>query len=211
MCNYVEVSLRRQSYTRPHPEPFLVMTWTLDPAHSSVTFSAKHMMLTTVRGSMQIRDVDLDFDPEDLTASSVRVSLDAGSIDTGQGARDEHLRSADFLEAEKHPTIDFVSTRIEPSGDGYRVHGDLTIRGQTRPVVLDAALAGIVPNMQGGRRAAFSARTTIDREDFGLTWNVALEQGGWLVSKAIGIEIELAAVAPAESASPERELETATA
>ena len=189
------------------------MTWTLDPAHSSVTFSAKHMMLTTVRGSMQIRDVHLDFDPEDLTASSVRVGLDAGSIDTGQGARDEHLRSADFLEAEKHPTIDFVSTRIEPSGDGYRVHGDLTIRGQTRPVVLDAAFAGIVPNMQGGQRAAFSARTTIDREDFGLTWNVALEQGGWLVSKAIGIEIELAAVSTADvaPAKADAELEMASA
>jgi polyisoprenoid-binding protein YceI len=189
------------------------MTWTLDPAHSSVTFSAKHMMLTTVRGSMQIRDVHLDFDPEDLTASSVRVSLDAGSIDTGQGARDEHLRSADFLEAEKHPTIDFVSTRIERAGDGYRIHGDLTIRGQSRPVVLDAAFAGIVPNMQGGQRAAFSARTTIDREDFGLTWNVALEQGGWLVSKAVGIEIELAAVSTADvaPAKADAELEMASA
>ena len=189
------------------------MTWTLDPAHSSVTFSAKHMMLTTVRGSMQIRDVDLDFDSEDLTASSVRVRLDAGSIDTGQAARDEHLRSADFLDAEKHPTIDFVSTRIERSGDAYRIHGDLTIRGQSRPVVLDAEFAGIVPNMQGGRRAAFSARTTIDREAFGLTWNVALEQGGWLVSKAIGIEIDLAAVSTADvaRAQADAELETATA
>jgi polyisoprenoid-binding protein YceI len=192
------------------------MTWTLDPAHSSVTFSAKHMMLTTVRGSMQIRDVDLDFDAEDLTASSVRVSLDAGSIDTGQEARDQHLRSADFLDAEQHPTIEFASTRIERSGDDYRIHGDLTIRGVSRPVVLDAVFAGIVPNMQGGRRAAFAARTSIDREDFGLTWNVALEQGGWLVSKAIGIEIDLAAVSPAEVASAEvasaeRELETATA
>ncbi|HEX7171870.1 MAG TPA: YceI family protein [Candidatus Limnocylindria bacterium] len=187
------------------------MTWTLDPAHSSVTFRAKHMMVTTVRGSMQVRDVDLDFVPEDLTASSVRVRLDAASIDTGQEARDQHLRSADFLDAEQHPTLDFASTRIERSDDAYRVHGDLTIRGETRPVVLDAAFAGIVPNMQGGRRAAFSARTTIDREDFGLTWNVALEQGGWLVSKAIEIEIELAAVSTAETAPSERKLEPATA
>ena len=187
------------------------MTWTLDPAHSSVTFSAKHMMVTTVRGSMQIRDVDLDFDAEDLTASSVRVSLDAASIDTGQEARDHHLRSADFLDVEQHPTIEFASTRIERSGDDYRIHGDLTIRGKTRPVVLDAAFAGIVRNMQGGRRAAFSARTKIDREEFGLTWNVALEQGGWLVSKTIGIEIELAAVSATESVPAQRELETATA
>lgn len=187
------------------------MTWTLDPAHSSVTFSAKHMMLTTVRGSMQIRDVDLVFDSRDLTASSVRVTLDAASIDTGQAARDQHLRSADFLDVEHHPTIEFASTRIEPVGDGHRIHGDLTIRGETRPVALEAAFAGIVPNMQGGQRAAFSARTTIDREAFGLTWNVALEQGGWLVSKAIGIEIELAAVSPADAVAADRELEAVTA
>lgn len=191
------------------------MTWTLDPAHSSVTFSAKHMMVTTVRGSMQIRDLDLAFDPDHLEASSVRVSLDAASIDTGQEARDQHLRSADFLDTERYPTIDFVSTRIERAGDGYRICGDLTIRGVTRPVVLDADFGGILPNLQGGRRAAFSARTTIDREDFGLTWNVALEQGGWLVSKEIKIEIDLAVVSSADAAAAqaeaEAELETAGA
>lgn len=175
------------------------MTWTMDPAHSAVTFSAKHMMVTTVRGSLAIRDVDLDFDPDAPEQSRVRVSLDAASIDTGQYARDQHLRSADFLEAEAHPTLDFASTRIEPrGGDRYAIHGDLTIRGVTRPVVLDAELGGVVRDWQGGgRRAAFSARTAIDREDFGLTWNVALEQGGWLVSKEIKIEIDLAAVEPA--------------
>ena len=193
------------------------MTWTLDPAHSSVTFSAKHMMVTTVRGSMHLRDVALSFDPDDLPASSVRVSIDAASIDTGQEARDQHLRSADFLETEAHPTIDFASTRIETYGDDYRIHGDLTIRGVTRPVVLDAEFAGIVPNMQGGRRAAFSATTKIDREDFGLTWNVALEQGGWLVGKQIKIEIDLAAVSVEDAAQAkaqaqvEAELETAIA
>lgn len=191
------------------------MDWTLDPAHSSVTFSAKHMMVTTVRGSIQIRDLDLAFDPDHLEASSVRVSLDAASIDTGQEARDQHLRSADFLDTERYPTIDFVSTRIERAGDGYRICGDLTIRGVTRPVVLDADFGGILPNLQGGRRAAFSARTTIDREDFGLTWNVALEQGGWLVSKEIKIEIDLAVVSSADAAAAqaeaEAELETAGA
>lgn len=184
------------------------MTWTLDPAHSSVTFSAKHMMVTTVRGSMKIRDFDLEFDPDNLEASRVRVSLDAASIDTAQDARDEHLRSADFLETEAHPTIDFVSTRIEPKGgDEYRVHGDLTIRGETRPVVLEAEYAGIVPNMQGGQRAAFSATTKINRDDFGLNWNVALEQGGWLVSKDIKIEIDLAAVSSVEAAQEQAEVE----
>lgn len=187
------------------------MTWTLDPAHSSVTFSAKHMMVTTVRGSMQIREVELDFEPDDLSASSVRVVLDAASIETGQAARDEHLRSADFLDTEHHPTIEFASTKIERAGGAHRILGDLTIRGETRPVVLDATFAGVVPNLQGGRRAAFSASTKIDREEFGLTWNVALEQGGWLVSREIRIEIELAAVSTADVAPEERERETATA
>ena len=185
------------------------MTWTLDPAHSSVTFSAKHMMITTVRGTMKIRDFDLEFDPENLEASRVRVSLDAASIDTAQEARDEHLRSADFLETETYPTIDFLSTRIEAkAGDAYRVHGDLTIRGATRPVVLEAEYAGIVPNMQGGERAAFSATTKINRDEFGLNWNVALEQGGWLVSKDIKIEIDLAAVSSVEAAQEQVEVET---
>ena len=186
------------------------MTWTLDPAHSAVTFSAKHMMLTTVRGNMKIRDIELDFNPDDLGASSVRATLDAASIDTGQEARDQHLRSPDFLDTQAHPTIEFVSSRIEQSGERYAIHGALTIRGETRPAVLAAEYAGIVPNLQGGQRAAFSARTKIDREEFGLTWNVALEQGGWLVSREIEIEIELAAVAADASAQP-RELETANA
>lgn len=191
------------------------MTWTLDPAHSSVTFSAKHMMVTTVRGSMQIRDFDLSFDPDRLADSRVRVSLDAASIDTGQEMRDNHLRSEDFLKTEEFPTIDFVSTRIEADGDDYRIHGDLTIRGVTRPVVLDAEYAGAVANMKGGLSAGFSATTKINREDFGLTWNVALEQGGMLVSKDIKIAIDLEVVSEAAQAEAqaeaEAELETATA
>ena len=179
------------------------MTWTLDTAHSSVTFSAKHMMVTTVRGTMQIRDFDLAFDPEDLARSRVRVSLDAASIDTNQQMRDDHLRSADFLAVDEYPTIDFVSTGIERDGDRFTIHGDLTIRGVTRPVALDAEFAGIVTNMQGGKSAGFEARTKIDREDFGLTWNVALEQGGWLVSRDIKIEIDLEVVSSAEEAHDE--------
>lgn len=183
------------------------MTWTLDPAHSSVTFSARHMMVTTVRGSMTIRDFGLSFDPDDLTSSSVTVSLDAASIDTGMEQRDAHLRSADFLAADEFPTVDFVSTKIEADGGDYRIHGDLTIRGTTRPVVLEAEYAGTVANMQGGRSAGFSARTTIDREDFGLTWNVALEQGGWLVSREIRIEIDLEVVSAAAEGADQAEAE----
>lgn len=187
------------------------MTWMLDPAHSTVTFNAKHMMVTTVRGTVPIRDLDLDFVPHDLPSSRVRVSLDATSIDTGHEGRDQHLRSADFLETERFPTIDFASTRIEPAGDAYRIHGDLTIHGQTRPVVLAAEFGGIVPNLQGGSRAAFSASTFIERDDFGLTWNVALEQGGWLVGKQIRIEIDLAVTSPAAADATTAEPELATA
>ena len=183
------------------------MTWTLDPAHSSVTFSARHMMVTTVRGSMKIRDFELSFDPDDLTGSSVAVSLDAASIDTGMEQRDAHLRSADFLAADEFPTVDFVSTKIEADGGDYRIHGDLTIRGTTRPVVLEAEYAGTVANMQGGHSAGFSARTTIDREDFGLTWNVALEQGGWLVSREIRIGIDLEVVSAAAEGADQAEAE----
>lgn len=176
------------------------MTWTLDPAHSAVTFSVKHMMVTTVRGAMLIRDFELDFDPDDLDASSVRVRMDVASIDTGQKVRDNHLRSADFLDAESFPSIDFVSTRIEPDGDAYDIHGELTIRGVTRPVVLQAEYAGTVPNMKGGLSAGFSARTKINREDFGLTWNVALESGGVMVSRDVRIEVDLEVVSTERSA-----------
>jgi polyisoprenoid-binding protein YceI len=184
------------------------MTWTLDPAHSSVTFSAKHMMVTTVRGSMKIRDFDLDLDLDQPERSSVRVSLDAASIDTGQQMRDDHLRSADFLKSDEFPTIDFVSTRIVRTGDDAGdLHGDLTIRGVTRPIVLKADFGGIVPNMQGGQRGAFSAIGKINREDFGLTWNVALEQGGVLVSKDIKIEVDLAVTSSVEAGRAEAEAE----
>jgi polyisoprenoid-binding protein YceI len=184
------------------------MTWTLDPAHSSVTFSAKHMMVTTVRGSMKIRDFDLDLDLDQPERSSVRVSLDAASIDTGQQMRDDHLRSADFLKTDEFPAIDFVSTRIVRTGDDAGdLHGDLTIRGVTRPIVLKADFGGIVPNMQGGQRGAFSAIGKINREDFGLTWNVALEQGGVLVSKDIKIEIDLAVTSAVEAGRAEAEAE----
>jgi polyisoprenoid-binding protein YceI len=184
------------------------MTWTLDPAHSSVTFSAKHMMVTTVRGSMKIRDFDLDLDLDQPERSSVRVSLDAASIDTGQQMRDDHLRSADFLKTDEVPAIDFVSTRIVRTGDDAGdLHGDLTIRGVTRPIVLKADFGGIVPNMQGGQRGAFSAIGKINREDFGLTWNVALEQGGVLVSKDIKIEIDLAVTSSVEAGRAEAEAE----
>ncbi len=170
------------------------MTWQIDLAHSNVSLAVKHMMVTTVRGSMAIKDGTLDIDEEHPEHSNVQVRLDAASINTGMQPRDAHLRSADFLDVETFPYLTFRSTSIDKHRDDHKLHGELTIRDVTRPVTLDLEFGGVVPNLQGGRRAAFNATTRINREDFGLTWNVALEQGGWLVGKEIKIEIDLAAV-----------------
>lgn len=186
------------------------MTWQLDPAHTSVTFSVKHMMVTTVRGTMKIADMQLDFDPEHPESGSVSVELDATSIDTGAEQRDAHLRSGDFLDVETYPTLTFRSTSIDRRGEStFKLHGNLTIRDQTHPVTLGGELDGIVPNLQGGQRASFSASTKLNREEWGLTWNVALEQGGWLVSKNIRIEMDVAIVEAAEG-GPQRETVGAT-
>jgi len=169
-------------------------TWTLDPAHSQIEFAVKHMMVTTVRGQFRQFTTEVDFDEEHPERSSVVAHIDVSSIDTGMAARDAHLRSADFFEAETFPELTFRSTRIEAR--------DLTIRGETRPVTLDAEIGGVVANMQGGRRAAFNATTRISRKDWGLTWNVALESGGFLVGDEIKITLDMA-VLQAEAA-PER-------
>jgi polyisoprenoid-binding protein YceI len=168
-------------------------TWTIDPAHTQAEFSTKHMMITTVRGHFDGATGTIELDEDDLTNSSVVAIIDASSVDTGQAQRDAHLKSPDFLDVERFPTITFRSASIEKAGDGYRIVGDLTIRDVTRSVVLDADYLGMVPSMQGGRHAGFTARTKIDREAWGLTWNVGLEAGGWLVGKEITISIDAAA------------------
>jgi polyisoprenoid-binding protein YceI len=175
-------------------------TWTLDPAHSQIEFAVKHMMVTTVRGQFRKFTVDVDFDEENPERSSVAAHIDASSIDTGMEARDAHLRSGDFFDAETFPELSFRSTEIAASGDGYRIDGDLTIKGVTRPVTLETEIGGVVPNMQGGRRAGFSATTKISRKAWGLTWNQVLEAGGLAVGDDIKISIEVAVVA-AEAAA----------
>jgi len=177
-------------------------TWTLDPAHSQIEFAVKHMMVTTVRGQFRQFTTEVDFDEEHPERSSVVAHIDVFSIDTGMAARDAHLRSADFFEAETFPELTFRSTSIKTRGDGYKIEGDLTIRGETRPVTLDAEIGGVVANMQGGRRAAFNATTRVSRKAWGLTWNVALESGGFLVGDEIKITLDMA-VLQAEAA-PER-------
>jgi polyisoprenoid-binding protein YceI len=169
-------------------------SWTFDPAHSQVEFAVKHMMVTTVRGQFRKFTAEIDFDEANPENSSVVAHIDASSIDTGMEARDAHLKSADFFEVEKYPELTFASTSIEKHGDEYRINGNLTIRGETKPITLEAEIGGVVPNMQGGRRAAFNATAKISRKAWGLTWNVALESGGFLVGDEIKITLDIAAV-----------------
>ena len=172
--------------------------WTLDASHSLAEFSAKHMMITTVRGRFGAVEGTLTLDPANPAQSLVDVQIDTASIDTRNEQRDGHLRSADFLDVETYPKITFRSTRIEGGfqtpGDRFKVYGDLTIRGATREVVLDAVYEGEGKDPWGGTRVSFSAETRISRADFGLTWNVALEAGGVLVSDEIKISLEAQAV-----------------
>ena len=174
----------------------------VDKTHTDVTFSAKHMMVTNVRGKFNAVDGTVNLDPENPTASFGTFSVETASINTGVDQRDGHLRSADFFDAEHNPTITFTSTRVEAKGgDDYKVTGDLTIKGVTRPVTFDVEYLGLYTSMAGSRRAGFHAVTKINREDFGLTWNVALETGGWLVGKDIKIEIDLAVEETAQVAA----------
>ncbi|MBI2167950.1 MAG: YceI family protein [Actinobacteria bacterium] len=168
-------------------------TWEIDRSHSSAEFVVRHLMVSKVRGRFGdfAGSVEIGEAPE---ASSVAVTLQAASIETGESPRDEHLRSADFLDVESFPTLAFRSTGVEAAGKRWKVTGDLTIRDVTRPVVLDVEFGGAAGDPWGGQRAAFSASTEIDREDFGLTWNQVLETGGVLVGKTIKIELEVEAV-----------------
>jgi len=165
----------------------------LDKAHTDVIFSAKHMMVTTVRGKFAGVDGTLHLDVENPTASHGSFTVDAASLNTGVEQRDGHLRSADFFDAETYPTISFASTSVDAKdGADYEVTGDLTVKGVTRPVTFDVEFLGLYQSMAGARRAGFHATTKINREEFGLNWNVALETGGWLVGKDVKIEIDLA-------------------
>jgi polyisoprenoid-binding protein YceI len=176
-------------------------TWKIDPAHADIGFSAKHMMVTTVRGKFDQVEGELVLDEADPTATSGEIRVASASLSTGFEARDQHLRSADFFDVETHPWIVAKVRSVEPNGDGYRVTADVTIRGVTRPVVLDAEFNGIVPGMRGGRHAGFHLTGKVDREAWGLTWNVALEAGAWLVGREVRLDIDIAAdevAAPAE-------------
>lgn len=167
-------------------------TWSIDPAHTTVGFSARHLMAAKVRGSFKSFSgtIVVGDTPE---ASSVTVSIDGASIDSGTDDRDGHLRSPDFLNIDEYPTLEFASTAVRRSGKGWEVDGDLTVRDTTHPVTLDLEYHGLATDPWGNEKALFSASTKIEREQWDLTWNAPLETGGWLVGKTVTIEIEVQA------------------
>ena len=180
--------------------------WQLDPAHTTVEFAVKHMMFTTVRGRFRSFTGVVDINDRHPEQSRVEVTIDASSLDTGVAARDAHLRSADFLDVEHHQQITFRTTRVDGAytdeGDRFTIVGELEIRGTRRPVTLNATFGGRGTDPWGQRRVGFTASTDIDRRDWGLRWNQALETGGVLVANTVTIEIEAQAV-ELEQAEPQ--------
>jgi len=169
--------------------------WQVDGAHSAVNFTVRHMVISKVRGRFTRWNATLALDSADIASSSVDVEIEAASIETGVADRDAHLRSPDFLDAAKHPTLRYKSRLVElASKDRLRVVGDLTIGGTTREVVLDVEYGGQGKDPWGNQRIGFTATASVNRKDFGLTWNQALETGGVLVADRVDIEIELQAV-----------------
>lgn len=187
------------------------MAWQIDAAHSEVQFSVRHMMISTVRGRFTRFTGTIEGDEQNPTAALINVEIETASIDTGNADRDAHLRSPDFLNAEQFPQMTFKSTRVEQlGGENAKLHGDLTIRDVTRPVVLDVEYAGTAKSPWGTTSAGFSAQTKINRKDWGLSWNVALETGGVLVSDEIKISIEVELVQQPEQVAAEAEAEAAS-
>lgn len=175
------------------------MPFQIDQSHSEIQFSARHMMVSKVRGVFDKWDGTIALDPAAPANTSVDITIDAASINTKDAQRDGHLRSPDFLNVEQFPSVTFKSTKVEVTGDNTaKLTGDLTIVGVSKPAVLDVEYQGNAKSPWGTTSYGFSAHTKINREDWGLTWNAALETGGWLVGKEISIYIELELVQVAE-------------
>ena len=176
------------------------MSWKIDPAHSEINFSVRHMMISNVRGRFEKFSGTMDFVEDDPTQSTVYVQIEAASINTKESARDTHLKSADFFNAEKYPYLTFKGKKaLVLDANHGRVTGDLTIRNVTKEVVLDVEYSGQAKSPWGMVSAGFSAATAINRKDWGLTWNVGLETGGVLVGDEIKISIEVEIVKEAEA------------
>ena len=177
------------------------MAWNIDKVHSQVGFSVKHLMISNVHGEFKDYEAKLDINDSDLTHSYIDATVKTASVDTRDAQRDAHLRSADFFDSEKYPDMTFVSTLIEKkSHDRYHVTGNLTIRDVTKPVTFDVTEEGRGKDPWGGQRMGFSGQMSINRKDFGLVWNVALESGGWLVHEQVKVTINLEMVLVPETA-----------
>jgi polyisoprenoid-binding protein YceI len=170
-------------------------TYTLDTSHTRLGFSARHAMVTTVRGSFPAFEGTATIDTADPAASSVSLTIDVAGIDTGNADRDGHLRSGDFFDAEQYPTITFTSTEVVREDEStWQITGDLTIKGVTRPVTIEFESTGSARDPFGNLRVGFEGATTINRKDWGLTWNAALETGGVLVSEKVKLEFDVSAI-----------------
>jgi polyisoprenoid-binding protein YceI len=164
-------------------------TWTIDTAHSEIGFKVKHLVISTVSGKFNSFDGTLEGDIEDLTTAKISFSADIDSIHTGNDQRDGHLKSADFFDSATHPKLTFESTNIEKKGDDYKVTGNLSLKGVTKPVTLNVEFGGVQKSLYGQTVAGFEVTTKINRQDFGLTWSAITEAGGVVV----GDEVKLAA------------------
>jgi polyisoprenoid-binding protein YceI len=169
--------------------------YALDPTHSRLGFSTRHAMVTTVRGQFKDFTGEAVVDTADPAASKVVVNIKADSIDTGVADRDAHLRSTDFFDVESYPEITFTSTDVSREGDDWTITGDLTIKGVTMPISIDFEATGSARDPFGNLRIGFEGQTTISRKDWGLTWNAALETGGFLVSDKIKLDFDISAIA----------------
>jgi polyisoprenoid-binding protein YceI len=169
--------------------------YTLDVAHSRLGFSARHAMVTTVRGAFKEFEGSAHVDTANPADSKVELTIKADSIDTGVDDRNAHLRGADFFEVETHPEITFTSTNVERDGDDWTIAGDLTIKGNTRPITIEFESTGSARDPFGNLRIGFEGHTTLSRKDWGLTWNAALETGGFLVSDKIKLDFDISAIA----------------
>ncbi|MFD7294981.1 YceI family protein [Streptomyces sp. NPDC059897] len=173
----------------------LTGSWMVDPAHSRIGFSVRHAMVTTVRGAFSEYQSRLYFDGSDPSRSSAELVLATASVDTGVEQRDAHVMGRDFLDASQFPRMTFKSTAVELAGDDvYRMHGDLTIKGVARPVVLELTYIGFVTDAFGDERVGFDGTTTINRTDWGLTYNARLAQGGNMVSEKVRLQFDIAAI-----------------
>lgn len=168
--------------------------YTIDPAHSSIGFSIRHLMLSVVTGRFDDFSGSIRIDGDDVTKSSVEFTAKVASIDTDVPKRDEHLRSADFFEVEKYPEMTFRSTRVERAGDGYVAHGKLTLKGVTKEIAIPFTLFGAIQDPWGGTRIGVDASTTLDRQDYGITWNAQLEGGGVSVGNEVDVHLAVEAV-----------------